>query len=147
MNVQPCFTATRSASFLKLYLLCWLIGQIDKKTYSQIWKIFLLESLDLHFQYAESRQKWPVGQIATRRAKLLKLFAHCLDSQIHIPDQTSSKPSKMRYLKAAKFQHIKLKNLSTDLLPYGKRNGEKVKIWSYLNRFLAGCLDELMMNL
>ena len=61
-------------------------------------------------------------------------------------NNTCSKPSKMRYLKAAKFQHVKLKNLSTDLLPYGKRNGEKVKIWSYLNRFLAGCLDELMMN-
>ena len=51
----------------------------------------------------------------------------------------------MRYLKAAKFQHVKLKNLNTDLLPYGKRNAEMVKIWSYFNKFLAGCLDELMM--
>ena len=62
-------------------------------------------------------------------------------------NKTSSKPSKMRYLKAAKFQHVKLKNLNTDLLPYGKRNAEKVEIWSYLYRFLGGWLDELMMRL
>ena len=61
-------------------------------------------------------------------------------------EQTSSKPSNMRYWRWQKFQHVKLKNFHTDLLPCWKRNVEKVEILSYLNSFLAGWLGELMMN-
>jgi hypothetical protein len=43
---------------------------------------------------------------------------------------TSSKPSKMHYLRAAKLQQTKLKNL---MLPCENRYVERVKSWSYLN--------------
>ena len=43
-----------------------------------------------------------------------------LKQQMCCSKTTSSKPSKMRYLKAAKFQHVKLKNLNTDFTPIRK---------------------------
>ena len=36
---------------------------------------------------SDNRQTWAVAQIATKRRNLLKLFAHCLDTQIHLWDQ------------------------------------------------------------
>ena len=44
---------------------------------------------------------------------LFKMYIR-VDRQSRTCKKTSSKPSKMRYLKAAKLQHIKLKNLYTD---------------------------------
>ena len=40
-------------------------------------------------QIWKSRQNWHACQIATKRWNLLKLFAHCLDTQIHLRDQKS----------------------------------------------------------
>ena len=46
---------------------------------------------------------------------------------------TSSKSSKMRYLKAVKLQHTKWKNWHTDKTQYGKRRIENIEAGPSLN--------------
>ena len=55
-------------------------------------------------QILRSLQNWPAGQIATKRWNLLKLFAHWLDTQIHLWDQNSPKsPMWCKWMKEHSF--------------------------------------------